>query len=187
MYFSLPPISKDKNICSYKISQNSSPFQMECGAEGGLCGKLAIFGGKLKRTSRFHNPRPQWKVKWDVALTDLKDMFRNCYQSGSNEAAVLFRRARKSRQVFWNLIIGLIIMLMLVKLYNFLLINKIKHFLEFLFILVVYRNVCCFRISWLEHLVTEVAGHQDSIQMLCFDVVSNVCMLGFFPTNIANI
>ena len=59
MYFSLPPISKDKNICSYKISQNSSPFQMECGAEGGLCGKLAIFGGKLKRTSRFHNPRPQ--------------------------------------------------------------------------------------------------------------------------------
>ena len=63
---------------------------MECGAEKGLCGKLAIFGGKLKRSSRFHNPRPQWKVKRDVALTGLKDMFRNCYQSGSNEAAVLF-------------------------------------------------------------------------------------------------
>ena len=68
---------------------------MECGAEGGLCGKLAIFGGKLKRTSSFHNPRPQWKVKRDVALTGLKDMCRNCYQSGSNGAVGLFCRARE--------------------------------------------------------------------------------------------
>ena len=60
MYFSLPPIYKDNTyLQSSKISQDSSPFQIECGAEGGLCGKLAIFGGKLKRTSRLHNPRPQ--------------------------------------------------------------------------------------------------------------------------------
>ena len=53
------------------------------------------------------------------------------------------------------------------------------------FVVTWYMNSLWF--SWPEHLLTVVAGHRDSFQMLCLDVVSHLTMLSLFSAIIANI
>ena len=138
--FQSSPISSDNTYLQFQNFSKFFSFSNGVWCRGRIVWEIANFWRQIKKNEPLPQSTTSMESEMRCCLDRLKRYVQDCYQSGSDEAAVLFRRARKSRQVFWNLIIGLIMMLMLVKLYNFLLINKIKHFLEFLFILVAPRS-----------------------------------------------